>query len=278
MSIKEKIKEANRSIVFLTVFLVVLLLFYRIIPLFYSGSVDFWYNISELDGATAYFSTSVRLIWEIILMGPVSAVIYFFLFKYIKKEIDENDKSNKYYMNLVDIGVIFFICILCMGHMVHMLFDFASSTYYQTHGNQMDTSELYSFLYFSDEILGHHLIHIAYFGFVSMALIVEFLGKEHKKMNWFETIITVLLAIGLSVVYYTTFEGQAAFMLLILYSILFGIEIIVVLLKKINPLKRPILLATMITSIIVIGIFIWWVIMFGVKPYYPFIYQPSEVL
>ena len=278
MSIKERFKDPNKNVIFLVIFLFTLLLFYRIIPLFYSGSVDFWFNISELDGATAHFSTSVRLIWEIILMGPVFSVIYFFLMKYLRKEVDENDKITKLYMNLVDIGIISFICILCMGHVVHMMFDFASRTYYQTHGYQMDTSEVYSFLYFSDEMLGHHLIHIAYFGFITMALIIEFLGKDHKKMNWFELITIILLSVGLSIVYYTTFEGQAAFTLLILYVALFGIEVLVVLIKKINPLKRPILLTTMITSVIVIGLYIWWVTMFGTKPYYPFIFQPSEVL
>ena len=273
MSIKNRIMEANKYIVFLIIFETTLLVFYRIIPIFYSGSIDIWYNISELNGASAYFSISMRRIWEIILMGPVSAVIYFFLFKYLKEEVDETNRSNRFYMYLVDIGVIFFICILCMGHVVHMLFDYANSIYYQTHGNQMDTSELYSFLYFSDEMIGHHLIHIAYFGLFSVALLIEFLGKEHKRMNWSEVSAVIILAIGLGIVYYTTFEGQAAFMLLILYVILLIIEILVILIKKINPLERPILLTTMITSLIVIGLFIWWIVNFGIKPYYPFIFS-----
>ena len=54
-----------------------------------------------------------------------------------------------------------------------------------------------------------------------------------------------------------------------------GVRVIIA--KKINPLKRPILLTTIITSIIVIGLFIWWVAIFGIKPYYPFVYQPSEL-
>jgi hypothetical protein len=277
MTIKEKIKDSNRYIIFLTIFLITLLLFYRIIPILYSGSVDFWFNISELDGASAYFSTSVRLIWEIILMGPVFAVIYYFLMKYLLKDIDESHGKNKYYIKLLEVGIITFICLTCMGHIVHMMFDHASRTYYIAHGKQMDTSELYSFLYFADELIGHHLIHIGYFGYVFVALMAEFLGSDHKKLNWFELISVFLLSIGLGIVNYTTFEGQTAFIILILYCILLGIEVIVILIKKINPLKRPILLVTIITSLIVIGLYIWWIAMFGIKSYYPFVYQPSEL-
>jgi len=271
-------KESCRHVNFLIIFLLTLLLFYKIIPSFYSGGINIWVNISELDGEAGHFWLSIRIICEIILMGPVFAIIYYFLMKYLIKGIDETRKYNKYYVVLIEIGVITFICISVMGHAIHMLFDKGSWLYYYANNEQMDTSELYSFIYYSDEWLGHHLIHIGYFGYISMALIAEFLGKEHRMMNWDEKIYTILSGIGLSLIWgYSTYEGQAAFMMLILCSILLIIEVIIILIKKINPLERPILLATMITCIIVIGLFIWWTNMFGIKAYYPFIYQPSEL-
>ena len=270
-------KESSRYLNFLIVFLLGLLLFYIIIPLFYRGGVDVWVKISELD-ESGHFFLSTRRICEIILMGPVFAIIYYFLMKHLINGIDENEGNNKYYIVLIEIGMLTFISISVMGHAIHMLFDKASWSYIYANNDEMDTSELYSLIYYSDEWLGHHLIHIGYFGYISMALITEFLGKEHRKLNWDELIYTITSGVGLSVVFgYVTYEGQAAVMMVVLCSILLVLEITLILIKRINPLERPILLATLIANIIVICFFIYWITAFGIKPYYPYVYQPSEM-
>ncbi len=270
------LKESYKYLNFLIVFLLALLLFYVIIPRFYLGSIDFWVNISELNGAVGHFSTSVKLVGEIILMGPAFAVIYFFLMKYLISDIDEEQGKNKYYINLIEIGVVIFISISCTGHIVHVLFNEINKIYINSY-NVMDTSELYSFIYYFDEWLGHHLIHIGYFGYILMALLAEFLGKEHRKLNWDEIIYTFLSSIGLCIIFgYFTYEGQAAFMMLILCTLLLIIEVLVVFKKKVNVLNYPILLATIACNMMVIGFFIAWTLVFGLKPYYPFVFQPSE--
>lgn len=272
------LKDSYRYVNFLLIFLLALLLFYRIIPLFYAGGVHLWVNISELDGLSGQFFLSTRLIMEIILMGPVFAIIYYFLMKSLIKNIDPDQGRNRYYISLIEIGVLTFICISVMGHAIHMLFDKASWSYYYANNNEMDTSELYSLIYYSDEWLGHHLIHIGYFGYICMALIAEFLGSEYRKLHTDELIYTIASGIGLSVIFgYVTYEGQAAVMMLILCSVLLILETLLILIKKINLLERPILLATLIANILVIGFFIYWITVFGVKPYYPYIYQPSEM-
>ncbi|MHA1148970.1 MAG: hypothetical protein ACTSR8_12090 [Promethearchaeota archaeon] len=271
-------KEISRYLTFLIIFLLGLLLFYRIIPLLYRGGVNIWVNISEMNGETGHFFLSTRVICEIIFMGPVFAIVYFFLMKYMINGIDENKGNNKYYIVLIEIGMLTFICISVMGHAIHMLFDKASWSYIYAHNNEMDTSELYSLIYYSDEWLGHHLIHIGYFGYVLMALITEFLGQEHRKLNWDELIYTIISGVGLSVVFgFATYEGQAAVMMVILCSTLLILEIVIILIKKINPIERPILLATLITNTIVICLFIFWITAFGMKLYYPYVYQPSEM-
>ncbi len=273
------IKESNRYVVFLAVFLLTLLVFYLVIPRIIPGSINFWFNISELDGEVGQFSISYRLILEIIFMGPIFAIVYFFLMKYLIEGIDEERGKNKYYIKLLEIGVITFICISCMGHIVHMMFDRASWMYILANNDSMDTSELYSYIYYSDEWLGHHLIHIGLYGYTLMALFAEFLGKEEerRKLNGDELTYTILLGAATGIIAYTTYEGQAAFMMLILWTILLSVELFVIIIKKINILERPILLYTLINSIIFIILFIIWVSIFGVKPYYPFIYQPSEL-
>ncbi|MHA1291833.1 MAG: hypothetical protein ACTSQJ_04090 [Promethearchaeota archaeon] len=271
-----RFKDYSIYLKFLIIFLISLLIFYQFIPRIVKGTLDIWVNISELGGNAGHFSLSYRLILEIIFMGPIFGILYYFLMKRLISEIDENQGRNKYYIYLIEISIITFICISVMGHTIHMLFDHASRLYFNTYGS-MDTSELYSFLYYSDEWLGHHLIHIAYFGYIVTALFAEFLGNNHKKMNLDELIIDIFLGICLSIIAYSTYEGQAALIMLILWTSLLCFEIIIIIVKKIKILERPILLATIINNLIVILLFIWWITLYGVKPYYPIIYQPSEL-
>jgi len=271
-----KFKEQSKFLIFLIIFLLTLLLFYKIIPFLYYGGIRIFIYISELKKIGSFWM-STRNTCEIILMGPVFAIIYYFLMKQLIIEIDKEQGKNKYYVVLIEIGVLVFICISVMGHAIHVLFNNVSRVYYDFNGG-MDTSELYSLLYYSDEWLGHHLIHVGYFGYIIMALFVEFLAKENRKLNKDELLYAILCGIGLSIIFtYIACEGQAAVMVLTLCCVLLIIELIIIIMKNISILERPILMCTLINNIIVIGFFILWVIIFGIKPYYPFIYQPSEL-
>lgn len=270
-------KETSPFFKFLVIFLITLLIFYQVIPRIISESVNFTIKISELDGQLGSFSVTLRIILEVLFMGPFFAIIYYFLIQYLKKEIDPEEGKNHYYIIIIDICVITFISISCMGHIVHMMFDKASWLYYYANNEQMDTTELYSYIYYSDEILGHHLIHIGLFGYLITGLFIELLVEPSHKMRWDELIYTILLGIGMSLIGYATFEGQAAFMMVILWGFVLLFELIFVFTKKYNPLQRPIMLSILINCVIFINVFIIWVIMFGIKPYYPFIFQPSEL-
>ncbi len=270
------VKEGNIYLQFLIIFILTIILFYEIIPLLYFGGIRVLVYISELKKLSSFW-ISTRIICEIILMGPVFAIIYYFMMKRLIVEIDIEKGKNKYYVALIEIGVLTFMCISVMGHTIHMLFDQANRVYYNSNDG-MDTSELYSLLYYSDEWLGHHLIHIAYSGYIAMALITEFLGENHKRLRNDELIYTICCGVGMGLMFgYSTYEGQAAVLVVILCIILLIADLIIILVKKINILERPILICTIILSIIVICLFIWWVVVFGLKPYYPYIYQPSEM-
>lgn len=272
----KRVKEGNIYLQFLIIFILTIILFYRIIPLLYFGGIRVLVYISELKKLSSFW-ISTRIICEIILMGPVFAIIYYFMMKRLIAEIDIEKGNNKYYVALLEIGVLTFMFISVMGHTIHMLFDQANRVYYNSNDG-MDTSELYSLLYYSDEWLGHHLIHIAYSGYLAMALIAEFLSENHKRLRNDELIYTICCGVGMGLIFgYSTYEGQAAVLVVILCVILLIADLIIILVKKINILERPILICTIILSIIVICLFIWWVAVFGLKPYYPYVYQPSEM-
>ncbi|MHA1378466.1 MAG: hypothetical protein ACTSRG_08800 [Candidatus Helarchaeota archaeon] len=291
-------KDYNPSIKFLLIFFLSLLVLF-FIPGLFNGNVFIGINVSEVPGGVNQaFSFSTGLIVELVVMGPVFAIIYFILMKYMLNKIDETN-NNRNFIFILEITTVLFICIYIMGHITHLMFDHASRAYEFMYGivslHFLSVlilifpdkwlqiiiyllSPLFLFLYYSDEWLGHHLIHFSLFTFMVLAIFTEILLTEHNLMKWDELSISIFFGIGASFVNgYATYEGQCAFPLFIFSLILLVFQIVYWSVKKIELRRYPIFLAMIICNIIVIGLFIFWVINFGIKPYYPFIYQPSEL-
>ncbi|MBD3228022.1 MAG: hypothetical protein GF329_07515 [Candidatus Lokiarchaeota archaeon] len=270
-------KDWQISFKFLMIYLIVLGLGF-FIPGLIEINIIIPVNVSELgtSGAGQFFVWRLDKIIEIILMGPLFAVVFYFLIKKITKKIDLKQGKNKYWIRILEFGIVLSIGILVAGHFIHLMFDYTNYLYRQVGG--YDTTELFLFIYWSDEWLGHHLIHYMYFTQLVLALGTEFLIDNHRKMRWDEIAISIVLGFGIFVVFgFSTYEGQAANHLMILSLILLIIEILVILFKKINPIKYPILLSTVISNVIVISFYFFWIFSYRFKPYYPFIYQPSEL-
>ncbi|MHA1783955.1 MAG: hypothetical protein ACTSVY_13060 [Candidatus Helarchaeota archaeon] len=272
-------KDFKISIKFMLVFFLTLLACYEI-PSFINGSIRIYLNVAEISGTTGvnvFFLFGIGRIAELILMGPVFIVVYYIMMKYMLKKIDIDEGKNSSWVFLLEIGMIITISIVAMGIAIHTLFDYANHLYRIAYGGY-DTTELFLFLYYSDEWLGHHLIHVGYYSAIVLALISEYLIAEQDRMSWEEILLTGFGAFNIFILNgYATYEGQCAFLLVLLSVILLITEIIVVSWKKVDPLKNPLLLASMIGSIIIIGFYVYWISVFGWKPYYPFFYQPSEL-
>jgi len=271
----QDIKDLQYSIKFSIVFLISLLICYGV-PTLVEGTIVLLVNISEIS-AVGSFTIGFSLVLEIILMGPVFIIIYYIIMKHFLSKINQNEGNNKRNVFIIEIISITLITIFAMGHAIHVFFNHANALYRIAYGTY-DTTALFSFLYVSDEWLGHHLIHIALFGFMILALLTEFLMENHERMNKGELIISGVLGVGLFFMSgYASYEGQSAFLMFVLAIILLTVEIIIILKKKVKILNHPILLATIICSVIIIGFFIYWIIAFGWKPYFPFHFQPSEL-
>jgi hypothetical protein len=266
------LKYFHTSVKFLLIFLITLLICFML-PGKIPGTVNIYINIEEIPAVGESFSFQIGTIVEIILMGPVFALVYFILMKNLLSKVDVTTGRNKKFVYILEILVVLFICTLVMGHITHLMFDYANAIYRSTYGGY-DTTPLFLFLYHSDEWLGHHLIHISFFAFLVLAIIGESLISQQRTMKWYEILFAVPLGVGIFVMNgYATYEGQCGWLLMVLSAILLGIEGLVILVKKINPLKHPILFASIIANIVVIGYFIWYVSMFGTLPYYPFVPQ-----
>jgi hypothetical protein len=234
------------------------------------GSVDIYVNLEEIPAVGESFSFSIGTIVEVILMGPVFALIYFVLMKHLLQKVDPEVGRNKQFIYMLEVAVVGFICMLVMGHIAHLMFDYANAVYRSTYGGY-DTTQLFLFLYHSDEWIGHHLIHIGFFSFIVLAILGESRMADKRTMKWYEIIVAVGLGVGLFVMNgYATYDGQCAWLLMVLSAILLGVLGMVIVWKRVNPLKYPILFAAILGSIIVIGYYFWYISVFGTLPYYPF--------
>ncbi|MHA1276889.1 MAG: hypothetical protein ACTSQ8_06850 [Candidatus Helarchaeota archaeon] len=264
-------KYLHISVRFLLIFLISLLICY-LLPGEISGTINIYVNIEETSTVGASFPFSIGRIVEVILMGPVFVLIYYVLIKNMLSKIETEKGRNKQIVYVLDLLVVVLIFMVVVGHVVHLMFDYANWLYRNVDpGGGYSTNPLFLFLYHSDEWVGHHLIHVGFFGFIILALISEALINEKRKMRWYELIIVALMGVGLFVMSgYATYEGQCGWLLMVLSTILLGIEVVMILIKRINPLKYPILFASVIGNIIIIGYFIWYISVFGTLPYYPF--------
>ncbi|MHA1267418.1 MAG: hypothetical protein ACTSRS_19430 [Candidatus Helarchaeota archaeon] len=234
------------------------------------GSVTIYVNLEEISAVGESFSFQIGTIVEVILMGPVFALIYFVLMKNLLSKINRETGRNRRLIYILEVAVVGFICMLVMGHIVHLMFDYANAIYRATYGGY-DNTPLFLYLYHSDEWLGHHLIHIGFFSFLILAMIGESRIADKRRMRWYEVIIAIGLGAGIFVINgYATYEGQCGWLLMVLSSVLLGIQVGIILLKKVNPLWYPIFFSALLGNIIVIGYYLWYTSVFGTLPYYPF--------
>ncbi len=270
-------KYFHVSVRFLLIFLVSLLICFKLPDLIH-GMVNVPINVEELweigrGGVGLTFPFRIEKIIEIILMGPVFAIIYYVLMKNLLGKIDLEKGRNKQYVYVLELMVVILVMMVVVGHVVHLMFDYANGAWRLAYGDfdTMTPTPLFLFLYHSDEWVGHHLIHVGFFGFMVLALIAEFLIRDRRTMKWYEIIFAAPLGVGLFIMNgYATYPGQCAWLLMVMSATLLAIEVVVILWKRINPLMYPILFATIIGNVIVISYYFYYISIYGTLPFYPF--------
>jgi hypothetical protein len=265
-------KEYHPSIKFLSVFLIGILICF-FLPDIISGTSDIVINIVELEGSGgigATFSARNDKIVEIILMGPVVAVLYYMLMRYLIGKIDKTQGKNKYFLYAIEIELALLISLNVASHFVHLMFDQVSAAYRTLHGGY-SLNEPLLYIYWADEWFGHTIIHVTYFSWFVLALVTEFLITETRPVNLDEFCFLIPLGVGIGVLDgYAAIRSEAGFILMILHIVLLGTQVVLIASKKINPLKYPVFMALLISSLFVIGYNIYWIFEEGIRAYYPF--------
>lgn len=264
-------------------------------------------NVSELGpaGIGQTFPLDVDRCVELVLMGPVHALLFYGVARYLihrafPRELEPGPVpspasgtggTGKVAMNprgtsspgfprhgsrvagILEVCAVACACVLCMGHAFHLWFDRANALYRTSHDGYAAT-DAFLFLYHADEWLGHAIIHCTYFSCVVVGLAIECAAGTRlaRKMAVDEILVTVVLGGVFGVVNAEAArQGESALPLLILSMGLLAVITPLAALKRWNPLHRPILLACLVGSVIVVAWNLVVVAQHGLLPYYPYI-------
>ena len=265
------IKNINSGIWFLLIFLISLALLVYIPRYMIDGSFDVGANVNYAD-ETLYFNVQWSRVLQIITLGPVFGVIYYILMRITLNKVDKNEGHNKYFVYLIEIGVVIFIALCSMANLSHLGFDYVNEVD-KTHGAVLTGpyQEIFVNIWYMDEWLGHTLIMFSYFMYLVLAVLAESLLANHKKLTIVQIILVLCFAIGIGYMDGTiAIASESGFFLLISHIIFTLLAIIIVIVKKIKLLEHPILLVMILSIIPVFYFNITYILDHGIYSMYPF--------
>jgi len=192
--------------------------------------------------------------------------------KKLLSKVDINIRKNQLMVFAIEIGVVILIILNSMGHFSHLGFEIVNAID-STNGIALTSEykEMFVYAWFMDEWFGHNLIHITYFGYLIIAMVAEQLLDEEKAIMIDELVLIIFFSLCYSVIDgYAAIEGESGFILLLLHFIVTIMTIVFISVKKLNPLKYPLLLTLVISTIFVFLYNLYWILKFGINPIYPF--------
>ncbi|MHA1684480.1 MAG: hypothetical protein ACTSUE_26315 [Promethearchaeota archaeon] len=244
---------------------------------------SFTFTIWLSDGIDAFETVQfpVYTVIEIIMTGPLVSMVMVYCFRKMVQfwEVDDiiSDRKEK----LLNILILLCVLLLNTGVFTNRIFNIVSA-----HLKEIPAAhDQYVWAYFLDEFLGHTLSHLGLSLFLftmalTMPLNTNLLGEKSYRMNGGERVLVFIPALAYGVINsYANLEGQTALLTLVFLSILAILLILVV--KKVSGkvfiINRPFLLF-IISQVLVMVVFLTiWVVATGIKPFYPFFFQPTEL-
>ena len=235
------------------------------------GSFQIGANVNY-SNETQYFTVSWNYLLQIFFLGPIIGIIFYILMKKFLSKIDINVRKYQLKVYVIDICVVVLIVLNSMGHFSHLGFELVNAID-STNGIALNSEykEMFVYAWFMDEWFGHTLLHVTYFGYLIVAMWVEQLVNENKRMMIDELALIIFFSWGYSVIDgYAAIEGESGFILLLLHLIATFVAIAFIIVKKVNPLNYPLLLTLLISTIFVFLYNLDWIIRYGIIPIYPF--------
>ncbi len=225
-------------------------------------------NVWELGeaGMGLSFPYNLEHAMNIIIMCVILNAIFWGTLKALLAKVD----ARQCWKLFVELCALVVVIISVMGVVFHWGFDRANSLYRNEHG--YDTSNVYLYLYFGDEILGHHLQQVALLWYFLFMVILEAKTTRERGMHVDEWIFTIAIATVISVTNgYAALRSESAFLIFVLTVILLPVQAVYVILKRPQLSKSPMLIASMAGNAGVIIQNIAFIMLFGLSPWYPFL-------
>jgi hypothetical protein len=244
--------------------------------------VPFSFWISEQDLLVNY-DISSKLFMDVVFTSPFFAVCSYFGFRMMLKRMSEERFSKRFKDISLSLFLVF-LTIFCMGHVIHVVANHLNG---KVSNLGLEETNLFYAVYFWDEYIGHTTIGVGFYGiFLLMSLLnIVFLIDDKKKYK--EEQINVnrndkywalfVGAIGGLIQAQAFLEGQCNFIFLIVNPASL-LSFYLISLKYKFDFKKSSFIWGLIAITISYSIFTFiWVGFTGIKPYYPFFYQGSEL-
>ncbi len=249
--------------------------------LFRFGELTVWFYVSEQKKIASY-QLGLKDFVDLLCIGPIFTIISFFAIKRVFDELNQV-KFSKNKESICYIVYLIAIAVFNYGNMIHVTANRLNSQVIDDY----NTEAFYYSIYFLDEFIGHLLITIGFFVvFVELTFLHSITIKKREESkdtaNFYmkdrEPIFNCIFGVGLGAVTAEAYlEGQCAFLFLILNPLFSVILLLFAKKIKIDIRMNSLLMLFIIMTIIFTIFVVVWAFLFGIKPYYPFFYQGSEL-
>jgi hypothetical protein len=271
---------------FLVYVLALLLAYVVLLPFKVVGGTVF-VDYYLLDGNYVFWTAAfpTYTIAEIVAFGPAMSVVMTWCFQRVLASWRTAGLMPPGKARVLGLLFAASVALLNAGLMVNRLFNVVSAQAKSFYGATGIGYDNYVFTYFLDEIVGHHLMNA---GFVLYYVVMAVakprdslpLSKPEHALNGGERVLVLVASAVHGVIFsIENLEGQSmVFSLVMLGAMACGIVLATLVKRnKLAILNRPFLLFIAVQLVVMLVFTIVWGIALGVKPYYPFFYEPSEI-
>jgi uncharacterized integral membrane protein len=223
---------------------------------------------------------------QLLFLNLLWPIIAWWVYRDSKKAIfDHNPKYN--YKMIWDYIFLILIFFFIVSNTCHVVVNRINGTLlYQEYIRDVilfdpehGMSAGYLLIYYYDEYLGH-LGMMAPLFFGQLVIFRNQLKNPQylKDIHLIELMLLVILAIGGGLFNsYSLMEGQSNIPLLVLHLLIIPLFLWLLFGKKFKFKENPMFLFFLLQTVGFLIYSIIWIAMTGLKPYYPFTYQPSEL-
>ena len=226
-------------------------------------------NIFELGagGMDTAYPYNISFFANFVAMCLVLNIVFWLASKLLLAKIPQEKDRLKMVVEVIIVGVII---TGTMGVVFHWSNDHANLLYTQQYG--ADTSTLYSYLYFSDEFLGHALQESTLIAYFVVLVILERMGTPHRRITWTD-LPWMAVIVGVMAVTdgYAALRSETAIWMLVASIAMLVAELCYVVGRRPKLLESPLLVSTMLANAIVIAENVVFLLTIALSPWYPWL-------